>query len=295
MYAVIGANGFLGSYLIKSIVENTSDNVIAAARNTDGLPANDRVLPVKCDITSAEDVEALAGIIRQGEPCKLIYLAAYHNLDLVAQHPKVAWGINITSLAAFLNIVDNLSCFFFSSTDCVYGEGKPDYRFKESDPLNPISLYGVYKVAAESLVNAHGYNVLRLPYMFGQSLSPQKKHFYDKITEDLRQGKKVEMFYDSLRSSLGYETVADLTVNLAENYSKYTIPKIMNLCGDDCLSKYDLGIMLATKLGLPKDLIVPVSSETFVGFPNAKRALAGLMDNTLLKQTLGVSEIKITI
>jgi len=295
MYAIIGANGFLGSYLIKSIVENTSENIIAVARKIEGIPAGERVFPLKCDITSAEDVDALAYTIRHGEPCKMIYLAAYHNLDLIAQNPKLSWNINITSLASFLNTIDNLSGFFFTSTDCVYGEGGSDYRFKESDTLNPLSLYGVQKAAAECLVNSRGYKVLRLPYMFGPSLSPQKKHFYDKIIDDLQQGRKIEMFYDSIRSSLDYGTVACITVKLAEINSNEKIPGIMNLCGDDSLSKYDLGVMLARKLSYPEDLIVSISMENNNQIFQAKRASVCLMDNTLLKNTLGLTEIKMAL
>jgi dTDP-4-dehydrorhamnose reductase len=131
--------------------------------------------------------------------------------------------------------------------------------------------------------------------MFGPSLSPQKKHFYDKIADDLRQGKKIEMFYDSLRSSLDYGTVADLFVKMTENYYKVTIPKIMNLCGDDCLSKYDLGLMMADKCNASRELIVPVSSVTDGSVFIERRAFAGLMDNSLIKNTLGISELKIKV
>lgn len=295
MYAIIGASGFLGSYLIQSILNNTADNIIAAARNTDGLPADERILPVKCDITSVNDVNVLAGIIRQGEPCKLIYTAAYHNLDLIAQNPKTSWNINITALASFLNTIDNLTCFFFTSTDCVYGEGISDYSFKETDSLKPISLYGIQKVAAECLVNACGHNVLRLPYMFGPSLSPQKFHFFDKIVEELRQGKEVKMFYDSVRSALDYGTVASLIVQLAENYSSGKVPTVLNLCGDDNLSKYDLGIMLSRSYCLSEDLIVSTSMENDNQIFQAKRASVCLMDNTLLKNALSLTKISIAL
>ncbi|MEI6577931.1 MAG: sugar nucleotide-binding protein [Eubacteriales bacterium] len=295
MYIIFGANGFLGSYIVKSIVENTDEKVIAVARNLDGMICSDRVSLVKCEITDSKDVDALAETLKKGETCKIIYLVTYNNIDLVAKYPKLAWDINIISLASFLNKVENLNCLFFSSTDCVYGEGKPDYCFKETDLLEPINLYGVYKIAAESLVTARGYNVLRLPYMFGPSISPQKKHFYDKIVEDLKQQKTIEMFHDSLRSSLDYKTVADLFVSLAENYSENNMPKIMNLCGDDCLSKYDLGLMMADKFGASRDLIVPVSSKNDDSVFVERRAFAGLMDNSLLKSTLGISELKIKI
>ena len=43
MYLVIGANGFLGSYIIKNIISQTSDNIIATARNISDLESNSRV------------------------------------------------------------------------------------------------------------------------------------------------------------------------------------------------------------------------------------------------------------
>jgi len=295
MYSVLGASGFLGSYIIKSVLENTDDQILAVARSTQGKPQSGRVRWFECDITNPEQTDALAQTIGQGEPCKIIDLAFWHNIDTVAQYPKDAWHTNITALAALLNKLDNISCFLFASTDCVYGEGSPGQRFKESDPLNPISLYGVHKVAAECLVRARGYHVLRLPYMFGSSLLPHKKHFYDSITDSLKHGKKVDLFKDSLRSSLDFKTVADIIVSMAEPFCSKTIPQTMNLCGDENLSKYDLGVLLAKKLGAPAELVCPVSSSSLETVHNARRALNGLMDNTLLKATLGIGELKIKI
>lgn len=295
MYVILGANGFLGSYLLKSIIENTSDQILAVARSTEGKPASDRIRWFECDITKPEQVDALAKKIGQNEPCKFIDLAFWHNIDTVAKNPKDSWHTNITSLAYLLNKVDNLACFFFASTDCVYGEGETDYRFKESDPLNPVSLYGRHKAAAECLVHAKGYHALRLPYMFGPSLSPDRKHFYDIITADLKQDKKVDLFYDSMRSALDFESVANVFVKLAENFGRRTLPHTLNLCGDDSLSKYDLGVMLAKKLGVSTELVRATSSLNFETAPDATRALKGLMDNTLLKTLLGITELKIKV
>jgi dTDP-4-dehydrorhamnose reductase len=295
LFAVFGANGFLGSYIIKSVIENTEDHVLAIARSIEGNPKSGRVQWFECDITNPGQVDALAQKLAQGEPCKIIDLAFWHNIDTVAQYPKDAWHTNITALAALLNKLDNIACFFFASTDCVYGEGKPGQCFKESDPLHPISLYGVHKAAAECLVRASGYHVLRLPYMFGPSLLSHKKHFYDSVADNLQHGNTVDLFYDSLRSSLDFETVANIFVRLVEDFSTLDLPNTLNLCGDDCLSKYDLGVLLANKLGSPVELVRPVSSMTLETADNAKRALNGLMDNTLLKSILRTSELKINI
>jgi uncharacterized protein YbjT (DUF2867 family) len=53
MYLVIGANGFLGSYIIKAILENTNDSVLAVARNIGAVPDFDaaRVSWKSCDIS----------------------------------------------------------------------------------------------------------------------------------------------------------------------------------------------------------------------------------------------------
>lgn len=295
MYVVLGASGFLGSCLLKSILETTAGNVIAVARSIKDKSASDRVVWFECDITKPEQVDALAQKMGQGESCKVVDLAFWHNIDTVAQYPKDAWHTNITALAALLNKLNNISCFFFASTDCVYGEGNPGHRFQESDPLNPISLYGVHKATAECLIRACGYHVLRLPYMFGPSLLPHKKHFYDSIADNLIHGKEVDLFDDSLRSSLDFKTAADIIVSMAEGFFSKFIPQTMNLCGDECLSKYDLGVLLAKKLGAPAELVRPVSSLSLATAHNARRALNGLMDNTLLKTTLGMGELKIKI
>ncbi len=296
MYIVFGATGFLGSYLIKSILEQTSDNIIAVARSIGGNLSDGRVIWFECDITNPNQVDALAKTTSQNRSNKFIDLAFWHNIDTVASNPKDAWDTNITALAYLLNKLENPACFFFASTDCVYGEGSPGgSRFKESDTLNPISLYGTHKAAAECLVRACGYNVLRLPYMFGSSLVPGKKHFYDIISDSLKQGNPVDLFYDSLRNALDFKTVAELFVRLAENFEQLHLPGVLNLCGDEDLSKYDLGVLLANKLALSSDLLNAVSSQSLNTAPNAARALNGLMDNSLLKTTLGISELKIVV
>ena len=295
MYVVLGANGFLGSYIINEIEQNTSDQVIAVARSIEGKRSDDRVIWFECDITNRGQVDALAHMSAQYGPCKMIDLAFWHNIDTVASNPKEAWDTNITALAYLLNRLDNPACFFFASTDCVYGEGRPGYRFKESDASNPVSLYGTHKAAAECLVRACGYHVLRLPYMFGPSLAGHKKHFYDVISNKLQQGKEVNLFHDSLRSTLDFETVAGLIVRMSENIATIPLPDVLNLCGDEDLSKRDLGVMLANKLGVPAELVNPVSSLTQNTVKDAGRALNGLMDNSLLKTTLGISELKIVI
>lgn len=294
MYVIVGANGFLGAYMQKKILELTEEDILALDMNIDQTVSDNRVTWKQCDITDMEDIDSVNVIMKQHQDNKVIYLAAYHHPDMVERNPRFAWNINITALSNFMNTVENVKCFFYPSTDSVYGDGDADYHFKEGDVLNPVNRYGRHKATAECLVTAYGYNVVRFPFLIAPSLLPYKKHFYDQIVETISNGKPMEMFADSLRSSLDFGTVAELVINLIENYSE-DIPKILNVSGDDDLSKYDVGLMIAKKIGVSEDLIVPISASKTDGIFEAKRAKSTLLDNSEIKKCLGLKEIKIKL
>ncbi len=295
MYLLLGANGFLGSYILDKILSQTEDSVIAVTRKEGFIKSSDRVIPFPCDIGRFEQIDALADRIKTYGKCKVIDLAFWHNLDTLAKNEAEAWHTNITSLSYFLHAIDDFECFFFASTDCVYGEGEENRAFCEEDELEPISRYGVHKAAAECLVSARGGSSFRLPYMFGPSKAVGKKHFYDIILENLKSDKPTELFDDQYRSSLDFDKVASLFVYMAENHASLELPPVLNLCGDLSLSKYDLGLLLAEKYDLPKDLLLPVSAATFKTDPKAARAFNGAMDNSKLKELLGLDELKIKL
>lgn len=294
MYLVVGANGFLGSYILKNILEKTEDSVIAVARHIERCAKNPRTEWVSCDISKWNDVDALLKRVNQVSNLKVVFLAAYHNPDLVEKNQRKAWNINITSLSYFINGLDHVKCLFYPSTDSVYGESTDRYHFREADTPHPVNTYGRQKMIAEMLVYGHGYNVVRYPFLIAPSLSPSKKHFYDQIIQSLQKSEKVEMFADSLRSSLDFNTAASLLIEVIERYTE-DIPKILNISGDDDLSKYDIGILIADKLGADRNLIVPTSVESSRNIFEAARAKSTLMDNSVLKEILGQTDVKISL
>ena len=290
MYTVVGANGFLGSYIIKNILEMTDEHILAVC-----LPPveedTDRVKWVPGDISDPAFVEFLnKTYLSKSAHNKIVYLAAYHHPDLVEKNQRLAWDINITSLSRFINSVDHLDRFFYPSSDSVYGESVNGYRFKEDDPLKPVNRYGHHKCAAESIVTEYGYNIVRYPFLIAPSRAPGRKHFYDTIVSTLLAGKPIEMFKDSLRSALDFDSAARLMIQLMESGP---VPQKLNVCGDEDLSKYDIGLRIADKLRVSRDVVVPISIENAEGIFEAKRASSTLMDNGLLKKTLDLKEVRL--
>lgn len=291
MYVVIGAGGFLGSQLIKSILENTQGEVLAAARNDNIYGAeNSRVHKCIGDLTDEKYIDMLTCEINNIGNADILYTAACHNIDFVAEFPSVAQEMNIRIPEKFLDKVKSFGKLFFTSSDTVYGEGGT-YLFKESDSLEPVSIYGRQKATGEEVFNRSGACALRLPLMFSESCTPAKKHFCDVVVEKILRGEEVQLSTGAIRSVLDYGSVADIILEL---FSLESVPQILNVSGDDALSKYDLGLMLAEKYNVSPDLIVPV--ENWGDFRDgAKRTDSTLLDNSLLKQILKKETIKFNL
>lgn len=292
MYLIVGASGFVGSYAMREILEKTDDKILAVDRDVSGQEDTDRVQWASCDITSHGDLLELNQRVSSEEPVKIIYLAAYHHPDLVLANPHLAWNINITALSDFLNTIENVKCLFYSSTEMVYKQGEMGVFFKEDTEKAPVNAYGRHKVVAEQLVLGYGYNVVRFPFMIGPCILPGKKHFYDEIVETIKNGNSIEMFEDNYKTALDFGTAVAVLVGLMEKYSA-EMPSVLNIAGDEVLSKYDIGLKIADKYGCSRDLIVPIKMDGDNKIFTEKRASCTLLDNSAVKKVLGLKELKL--
>lgn len=292
MYVVIGAGGFLGSYMLKSILIKTNEHIVAVSRSGKGSLTDKRIKWTSCDITSKSDVDRLADSL-QDEILNVIYLAAYHHPDKVEENPKLAWHINVTSLSYLMNRLKNVERFFYPSSDSVYGQSKDGHHYKETDILNPMNTYGKQKIVAEQLVTGYGYNVVRYPFLIGRSLAYQKRHFYDELVDMLRSGKEIQMFSDSYRSSLSFADAANYLIDIMQ--VEGVVPPIINICGDLDLSKYDIGLMIAEFIGVDSKLVKAISIDGSSKIFKAKRAASTLMDNSLFKMITGRDNVVFSV
>ena len=288
MYIVIGGSGFLGRYIIKTILELATDNVVATYYNSKPSFCHKNLQWLNVDVQNDADLIKLNNLTLDN--AKVIYLSAYHHPDKVEENPYLAWDINITALSKVVNLLRKVSCFYYSSTDTVYGEGSSDYKFKETDSLNPVNLYGKHKVLAEQIVLASGGNVVRFPFIIGKSLSEGKKHFFDKIIEDLQSNKVVEMFNDSYRSTLSFNQCAKYLIMLIEKYGKCKEP-IINIASDKPLTKYDVAFKICKDFNLDELLLKGISIDNCSSIFKVKRAKNTVLDNTKLKELLNLKNI----
>ena len=292
-YVVIGAGGFLGSYLLR-LLEQQKHRVIATARGSIDRTNTEHTTWIPCDVTKKADTDRLLHEMRGGSQWTVLYLAACHHPDVVQKDPRGAWHTNITALSAFINSLEDISGFYYPSTDTVYGEGTLKRRFVETDSLAPVNLYGKQKALAEQIVLTYGHHVVRYPFLIGPSLAPGKKHFYDIIRDTIAAGKPMDMFADSYRSAISFRQAAQYLLTLTQMDQK-KVPALLNIASDDALSKYDIGRQIAFQYGLDSDLIRPITIAHADGIFEAPRASTTLIDNSCLKKTLGVDEIHLEL
>lgn len=292
MFLVVGGNGFLGSYIIKNILNKTNENIVATYNS--GIPFSDdsRITWIKCDITNYKNLITLKNVIRINK-VKCVYLAGYIKPDDVERNPELAWKINIGGLIQFLMIFkESLNCFYFASTDMAVGESINDYKFKEIDEPHPVNRYGYQKRICEQIVNEAGFNVFRCPLMIGKSMIPNRPHFIEHIERVVNNKEYFDILSDYYESSLDYNSVASLLVELIERYGGIE-DKIIHICSDDKISKFEIAKRYCKKHQLDDSYLKPLLLKD-CDFFVAKRCNI-LLDNSLIKKILDIKKIEIEI
>ncbi|TNH00901.1 dTDP-glucose 4,6-dehydratase [Testudinibacter sp. TR-2022] len=168
---VTGGAGFIGSAVVRHIIQETADSVINLDKLTyagnleslEQIAANPRYVFEQADIC---DKTALERIFQQHQPDAVMHLAAESHVDRSIDGPAAFIDTNIVGTYTLLEAAraywNGLEAakkqafrFHHISTDEVYGdlEGTDDL-FSETTPYSPSSPYSASKAASDHLVRA---------------------------------------------------------------------------------------------------------------------------------------------
>lgn len=171
---ITGAAGYIGSKLVGSLLKTNTFDVVAY----DNLMYNQTSLLqyvgnpgfrfVKGDI---RDIYALRKEIEKAD--KVVHLAAWVGAPLCDSDPKAAAEINYSATENIISCLSRSQEIIYPTTNSGYGVGGEDFCTEETS-LNPISVYGKTKVAAEKVILSHPKSTsLRLATVFGASPRPR--------------------------------------------------------------------------------------------------------------------------
>ena len=157
---VTGGAGFIGSAVVRHIIENTQDEVrvvdcLTYAGNLESLASvadNARYSFSRIDITDAQGVALQFSEFR---PDIVMHLAAESHVDRSIDGPAAFIQTNLIGTYELLQAVrKHEKRYHHISTDEVYGDLELDdpAKFTESTPYNPSSPYSSTKAGS----NCHG-------------------------------------------------------------------------------------------------------------------------------------------
>ena len=192
---VTGAVGQVGTDLVPALrARYGADNVVAAGHRTPPSPEFRSAGPF--ETADATDREALRALVRRHDIGTVYHLSAILSAD-GEKDPDRAWRVNVESLKHVLDLAVELGMrqVFWPSSMAVFGPTTPRVDTPQRTVLEPTTMYGVNKVAGESLCNyyfvKYGLDVrsLRYPGLIGYATLPGGG------TTDYA----VEIFVDALR------------------------------------------------------------------------------------------------
>jgi dTDP-4-dehydrorhamnose reductase len=235
---VIGAGGFLGRYFVRSAAGEFK--VVEGSRAGSDLSGG-----VAIDIT---DKESVASAFRAVRPDVVLLLAAHSDIDYCEQHPQEAWAVNLRGAEHVTEACARAGALLvFTSTGAVFDGRQPTYN--EESPVSPVSVYGETKAEAEKLIIARLPDALivRLALVIGFAMPPGDNAVLDKLKKRWLRGDSVAFPVFERRNPIDAATCSRFLLELAKRGER----GIFHIGSSDLVSRYDLGLKLAVKMGFP--------------------------------------------
>ncbi|OOF82568.1 dTDP-glucose 4,6-dehydratase [Rodentibacter ratti] len=184
-FLITGGAGFIGSAVVRHIIENTQHSVVnmdklTYAANLESIKAAENSLRYvfeQVDICNRVELER---IFDKYKPDVVMHLAAESHVDRSIDGPVAFIETNVIGTYTLLEVAraywSNLSDekkqtfrFLHVSTDEVYGDlANKETLFTETSPYNPSSPYSASKAASDHLVSAW-YRTYGLPVIITHS------------------------------------------------------------------------------------------------------------------------------
>lgn len=254
------------------------------------LPALGELVSFGRDELNLEDLKALKTRLIDESPDIIVNAAAYTAVDQAEHDEERAYLINaevVKILAAFAKANDVLLVHY--STDYVF-DGEKTSPYIETDPVNPLSVYGASKRAGEQAILESGcrYLILRTSWVF----SSTGKNFIKTILQLAKEKSSLKVVGDQFGAPTSADFIAAITRDAIAAFGEARLTTgIYHLTAEGRTNWYQLALYVvhqAQSLGLELKLnsseIVPITAEEYPAA--ARRPKNSSLDCTALSIVL---------
>jgi|SRR5579863_1021268 dTDP-4-dehydrorhamnose reductase len=236
---IIGSRGFLGRVAAQcGLLEF---EVIEGNRSIAGHPGE-----VKIDL---RDESCVRHAFEAAWPDSVLLLSAISDIDRCQQFPEEAKAVNLRGAEHVANAcARNNVRLLFTSTAAVF-DGQT-HGYSEESPVSPISVYGETKALAEKPVLSLGplAVVVRIALVLGFAGRPGTNSLLDNLREQWATSKTVALPLFEQRNPIDTVTAGRFMIDLVK---KRETRGIFHIGCKDPISRYHLGVKLASRMGYP--------------------------------------------
>jgi dTDP-4-dehydrorhamnose reductase len=244
---ITGAGGLIGSCLARVSAEKA-------------LPW--RVRPLLRADLDLLDYQKVATLFHQETPQAIFHCAALSRSPDCQANPALARKVNVEATQFLCKLAGDIPLVFFSS-DLVF-DGRAG-NYDESSPVNPFSVYGETKVAAEQAVLSNPRHFVIRTSLNGGTSPSGDRGFNEQIRNAWQAGETLRLFTDEYRCPIHAKETARAAWELLENNH----PGLYHVAGDERLSRWQIGELLARRWPKLNPKMVATSLQEYKGAPRA--------------------------
>ena len=243
---IVGASGFLGSTFLSIFKKNY--NVLGTyCKNK---PKSNKIKFIKLE----NNHKSFKKKIKEFSPNIIIHCAGITDIEYCEKNKKNCKKVNIelTKFICELANVNKSKLVYISSDHLFDGKNK---SYSEKYKTSPLNYYGISKVISEKIIDdkLKDFLIIRTNF-FGSLRNKFKKNFLYFILKNLIQRRKIYLFKDVYYSPISISELTRCLIKLI-NFKQVGI---FNISGNERISKYKFGILVARIFNLNEKLVIPI-------------------------------------
>ncbi|WP_343320954.1 dTDP-4-dehydrorhamnose reductase [Sphingobacterium multivorum] len=263
---VTGASGQLGSEIKELSVNYTDDTFIFVDRGEMAL----------------DDLTQVLNVIENVNPDLIISGGAYTAVDKAESEVELVDIINHQAVATMAEWAkQNNRKLIHISTDYVF-QGTSSTPLKETEPTNPINVYGLTKQKGEEAIISSDADaiIIRTAWVY----SSYGANFVKTMIRLMTDREEISVIGDQIGSPTYAHDLAQVILKIV--HSDRWVKGIYHFSNEGEISWYDFAVAIKEL----KNLDCNIKPITSAEYPTAaKRPSYSLLDKTKIKQTFGVA------
>jgi GDP-4-dehydro-6-deoxy-D-mannose reductase len=302
---ITGISGFVGSHLAEYLLAAGNNEVFGTIKwrsNRENIShIQDKIKLCECDIKDAFAMKTVLSAIR---PDRIFHLAAQSYVPFSWRVPQETLSTNIIGEVNLFETIRELKIdplIHIAGSSEEYGLVLPDeLPIKESNPLRPLSPYGVSKVAQDFLAYQYfkSYGLKTVRTRAFNHTGPRRaevfvtSNFAKQVVEIEKGKRKPVICVGNLNAVRDFSDVRDVVRAYALALEKGTYGEVYNIASGkgikikELLNKLVALSNIDVKIEQDKDRFRPSDVELLIGSPEKFQKATGWKPEIPFEQTL---------